>query len=157
MCHSLFQIVVITFQLRAASTNDRANIPREPDLSVGRARGDFGLFAPAPTAVLFAFLVFGTTRTFREYMWNLFVPRFIRDKVAARKRRRRGAVGGSVSVVHSAIRGDPEGGNGGNGNAAGLGLQNLHLKSPGRVEEDGKSDEWPILNRGLSVAGRERR
>ncbi|KAK4041900.1 hypothetical protein C8A01DRAFT_34006 [Parachaetomium inaequale] len=152
---SLFQIVVITFQLRAASANDRANVPAEPDLSPGRARGDFGLFAPAPTAVLFAFLVFGTTRTFREYMWNLFVPRFIREKAEAKKRKRR-AVGGSVSVVHSAIRGDPEAGNGGNA-AAGLRLQNLNLKSPARADEDGKSDEWPILNRGLSVAGRERR
>ncbi|KAL2196792.1 hypothetical protein P885DRAFT_69276 [Corynascus similis CBS 632.67] len=62
---SLFQIVVVNFQLRAAGTNNRANVPPEPDLSAGRARGDFTLFAPAPTAVLFVILVFGTTRTFR--------------------------------------------------------------------------------------------
>ncbi|AEO60599.1 hypothetical protein MYCTH_2129707 [Thermothelomyces thermophilus ATCC 42464] len=57
---SLFQIVVVNFQLRAAATNNRANIPPELDLSATRARGDFALFAPAPSAVLFAILVFAT-------------------------------------------------------------------------------------------------
>ncbi|KAG7287009.1 hypothetical protein NEMBOFW57_006509 [Staphylotrichum longicolle] len=118
---SLFQIVVINFQLRAASTNTRANVPDHPDLSTDRARGDFALFAPAPSAVLFAFFVFGTTRTFREYMWNLFVPRAWRDKVEERRRRRRGAGGGgSVEVVHSAIRSQTPGGGDVEGGVIGL-------------------------------------
>ncbi|KAK0627241.1 hypothetical protein B0T14DRAFT_399103, partial [Immersiella caudata] len=42
----LFELVVINFQLRAAATNTEANIPPEPDLSAGRAIGDFTLFVP---------------------------------------------------------------------------------------------------------------
>jgi hypothetical protein len=143
---SLFQLVVINFQLRAAQTNNPANVPPEPDLSAGRAKGDFGLFAPAPTAVLFAFLVFGTTRTFREYMWKLFVPRAVRDRVEARRRRKKEVVGASVSVVHSAT-GDVEVGNGG---GVVLGMQNLAA----RREGDGKSDEFPIWDGRQAPAGR---
>lgn len=170
---SLFQIVVVNFQLRAAGTNNRANVPPEPDLSAGRARGDFTLFAPAPTAVLFVILVFGTTRTFREYMWNLFVPRTLRDRFEERARARKRAqsssaaagsapLGGSVSVVHSAMRDDVEAGN---GNGVVLGLRDLGASqngggsaaSPvGLGEGDKKSDEWPILKKGLGQMGRGR-
>ncbi|KAL2136759.1 hypothetical protein VTI74DRAFT_1800 [Chaetomium olivicolor] len=132
---SLFQMVVLNFQLRAAASNDRSNLPPEPDLSSGQARTDFALFIPGPTAVLFFFLVFGTTRTFREYMWGRFVPRSIREKVEARQRRKR-EIGASVSVVHSAT------GDVGVGNAGIL----LEVQHRGGVKEgDGKSDEWPIL------------
>ncbi|KAK4125499.1 hypothetical protein N657DRAFT_268457 [Parathielavia appendiculata] len=134
---SLFQLVVINFQLRAAATNNPANVPPEPDLSAGRAKGDFALFAPAPTATIFAFIVFGTTRTFREYMWNLFVPRSIREKVETRTRRKKESQGATMSVVHSAIR-DVEAGNAG----VSLGMQDLGR----RRDEDGKSDEYPIWN-----------
>jgi hypothetical protein len=96
--------------------------------------------------VLFAFLVFGTTRTFREYMWNLFVPKFIRDKVEARRRRKK-EIGASVSVVHSAT-GDVEAGNGG---GVVLGMQNL---GAARREGDGKSDEFPIWDGRQGRAGR---
>ncbi|KAH6855703.1 hypothetical protein B0I37DRAFT_61027 [Chaetomium sp. MPI-CAGE-AT-0009] len=155
---SLFQLVVINFQLRAAATNHRAHVSPEPDLSAGRARGDIALFAPAPTAVLFAFVVFGTTRTFREYTWRVLVPRPVRDWAERRRRahrRRRSsqrAVGGSVSVVHSAIRGDVEAGGGGPG--AELGLRNLSPGGRAAAEGDGKSDEWPILSRSLAGSSR---
>lgn len=158
---SLFQIVVVNFQLRAAATNNPANVPSEPDLSAARARGDFALFAPAPSAVLFVFLVFGTTRTFREYMWNLFVPRPIRDRLEARRKTRPRATsssaaaagrGGSVSVVHSAsVRADIEAGN---RRGVVVGLRDMSgaasaaggaRGSGARTEGDGKSDEWPIL------------
>ncbi|KAK4246537.1 hypothetical protein C7999DRAFT_15333 [Corynascus novoguineensis] len=163
---SLFQIVVVNFQLRAAGTNDRASVPPEPDLSAGRARGDFTLFAPAPTAVLFVILVFGTTRTFREYMWNLFVPRALRDRFEERARARKRAqsssaaagsapLGGSVSVVHSAMRDDVEAGN---GNGVVLGLRDLGAsQNGGGSGGSAKSDEWPILKKGLGQMGRGRR
>ncbi|KAK4149562.1 hypothetical protein C8A00DRAFT_18758 [Chaetomidium leptoderma] len=155
---SLFQIIVINFQLRAAATNNNNNganvVPAEPDLSADRARGDFALFAPAPTAVLFAFVVFGTTRTFREYMWAVLVPRPIRDRVEtiiARKKRKKKKrqVGGSVSVVHSssAIRDVEREGSGGGGDMM-LGLRDLSSSNRGG---EGKSDEWPILATSGSV------
>jgi hypothetical protein len=151
--NSLFQIIVINFQLRASATNNRANLPAQADLSIDRARGDFALFAPAPTAVLFTFFVFGTTRTFREYMWRVLVPRALRERVEARKKRAGAGAeqregGGSVSVVHSSVvrAGDVEGGEGG----MGVGLRDLG--PPGRRGEgDGTSDEWPILKGGSLV------
>ncbi|EAA33395.2 hypothetical protein GE21DRAFT_6482 [Neurospora crassa] len=81
----LFELVVIFFQLRAANTNTKANIPPHPDLSAARARGDFALFCPGVSASLLIFIVFGTTRTFREYVWTRFAPQLLQDRVAARK------------------------------------------------------------------------
>ncbi|EGO59743.1 hypothetical protein NEUTE1DRAFT_121491 [Neurospora tetrasperma FGSC 2508] len=81
----LFELVVIFFQLRAANTNTKDNIPPHPDLSAARARGDFALFCPGVSASLLIFIVFGTTRTFREYVWTRFAPQLLQDRVAARK------------------------------------------------------------------------
>ncbi|KAL2264359.1 hypothetical protein VTK26DRAFT_5785 [Humicola hyalothermophila] len=169
---SLFQIIVVNFQLRAAATNKRANLEHEPDLSAGRAKGDFSLFAPGVTAAPFMFLVFGTTRTFREYMWDLFVPARLRQRWHARARRRSGraqyGTGATVSVTTSAPglgrpvwrepRGDEEVGGGGGGGrgrgargpaaalaAAGNGETIVPLKDLGERDGDAKSDEWPIM------------
>ncbi|KAK3312393.1 hypothetical protein B0H66DRAFT_449014, partial [Apodospora peruviana] len=71
----LFQLVVFFFQLRAANSNNKANIPEKPDLSASKAKTDFVLFVPGVSGSLLIFIVFGTTRTFREYMLNAFVPR----------------------------------------------------------------------------------
>ncbi|KAL1837302.1 hypothetical protein VTJ49DRAFT_4045 [Mycothermus thermophilus] len=153
---SIFQLVVINFQLRAAATNNPANVPPEPDLSIDRARGDFTLFAPAPTGVLFIFLVFGTTRAFRQTTWNTLVPRRIREKVEERERRKkqeyRGdfSTGASVSVIHSSAARDLEaggmgaGGNGHLGVPAAIKLRDMSVGGNGNAS-DGKSDEYPIL------------
>ncbi|KAK1783133.1 hypothetical protein QBC45DRAFT_400866 [Copromyces sp. CBS 386.78] len=85
----LFELVVIFFQLRAANTNTKENIPPEPDLSASRAQGDFALFVPGVSASLLVFIVFGTTRNFRDYLWTKFAPKPLQDMVANRKARRR--------------------------------------------------------------------
>ena len=58
---------MVTFQLRASSTNTIENIPETPDLSAERAIADFARFVPGVTAGPLMFIIFGTTRTFREY------------------------------------------------------------------------------------------
>lgn len=85
---SLFELVVIVFQLHAASNNNRANIPKEPDLSAAKGQPDFALFVPGPGANLLTFVVFGTTRSFRDYMWTLFTPKQVQEKRLARRRAR---------------------------------------------------------------------
>ncbi|KAL2266933.1 hypothetical protein VTJ83DRAFT_4210 [Remersonia thermophila] len=166
---SIFQLVIINFQLRAASTNNPANVPPEPDLSVERARGDFILFAPAPTGVLFIFLVFGTTRAFRQTTWNTLVPRFIRDKVAARREKRKQqefrsefSTGASASITQTSAVRDLEAGGMGMG-----GFQGHHPSMPISIKlrdmrdmrvasgniSDGKSDEYPILKGSPTVVG----
>ncbi|CCC06717.1 hypothetical protein SMACR_00744 [Sordaria macrospora] len=85
----LFELVVIFFQLRATNTNTKENIPPEPDLSAARAQDDFALFVPGVSASLLIFIVFGTTRTFRDYLWTKFAPKPLQDMVANRKARQR--------------------------------------------------------------------
>lgn len=87
--HRLFELVVVFFQHRAANTNTKENIPPEPDLSAARAQGDFALFVPGVSACLLIFIVFGTTRTFRDYLWTKFVPKPLQDMAANRKARKR--------------------------------------------------------------------
>ncbi|KAK4196310.1 hypothetical protein QBC40DRAFT_309997 [Triangularia verruculosa] len=82
---SLFQLVVVMFQLRASQTNSVENVPREPDLSAGRAATDFVLYVPGVTAPVLGYLVFGTTRTFRDYAWSVLAPRCLQAKREARR------------------------------------------------------------------------
>lgn len=140
-----FQLVLVIFQLRAASANHAAAIPPEPDLSADRARGAFAGFTPAVSAGPLVFIVFGTTRTFREYMWVLFVPRVLREKVEARAKRKRAisaSAGGQVPSQRRQVDLDED--------AAGTGVA-LPMQGMGRREGDGdvsdgkKDDEWPIL------------
>jgi hypothetical protein len=46
---------------------------------------DFVLFIPGRSGGFLLFIVFGTTRTFRDYTWNLLVPRKFWDCGQARK------------------------------------------------------------------------
>jgi hypothetical protein len=75
----------VYFQILSASKIKRQNIPSEPDLSAARARGDFALFIPGVSEGLLAFLVFGTTRTFRDYTLKLIVPNHLWARRQARK------------------------------------------------------------------------
>ncbi|KAK4647238.1 uncharacterized protein QC761_123630 [Podospora bellae-mahoneyi] len=86
---SLFQLVVVMFQLRASQTNSVENVPAEPDLSAERAVTDFVLYIPGVTAPVLAYLVFGTTRTFRDYAWSVLAPRWLQAKREARKQARK--------------------------------------------------------------------
>lgn len=69
------------FQLRAVTSNKRENIPEEPDLSIAKAKIDFTLFVPGISAPLLLYVVFGTTRAFRNFTANLFSPRRLREKL----------------------------------------------------------------------------
>lgn len=109
----LFEVVVIFFQLRAANTNTKENIPPEPDLSAARAQGDFALFVPGVSASFLIFIVFGTTRTFRDHLWATFAPKSLQVMVANHKARQRqksmseGGLGGKAMeppVVLSTIQ-----------------------------------------------------
>ncbi|KAK3939873.1 glycoside hydrolase [Diplogelasinospora grovesii] len=80
-----FELVIILFELHAMSDNKAANIPAQPDLSAARAKADFANFAPGVSASLLTFVVFGTTRTFREHMWALFIPKRLRERIRPRR------------------------------------------------------------------------
>lgn len=65
----------IYFQVRSANNNKAENVPAQPDLSASKALGDFVLFIPGASEGFLAFLVFGTTRTFRDYTMRLLMPK----------------------------------------------------------------------------------
>ncbi|KAK4226167.1 hypothetical protein QBC38DRAFT_235604 [Podospora fimiseda] len=86
---ALFQLVVVNYQLRASATNKVENIPAEADLSAERAVSDVILYMPGCTASLLLFLIFGTTRNFRNCLWETFAPKFLQKKRDARKEAKR--------------------------------------------------------------------
>ncbi|KAL8372138.1 hypothetical protein RB595_001775 [Gaeumannomyces hyphopodioides] len=103
---AIFEVLNIHFETVASAAN--ANIAAgTPDLSVEAARQVFFLFMPGVSASLLVFVVFGTTKTLREYMWAKVVPRRIREQREAVRANRlpsvvfpRGAGGGVVADQH---------------------------------------------------------
>ncbi|KAI1497366.1 hypothetical protein F5X99DRAFT_26135 [Biscogniauxia marginata] len=74
---SCFQISLIFFQGRQLRINS-TDKTHGPDLSAERARGDFLTFTPGVTPGLLTFVVFGTSRPFRETMCTTFIPKRFR-------------------------------------------------------------------------------
>ncbi|KAI0597003.1 hypothetical protein F4775DRAFT_271632 [Biscogniauxia sp. FL1348] len=71
-----FQVSLVVFQGRQLRINSEAEI----DLSAGRAQEDFVTFMPGVTASLLTFVVFGTSRPFRETMHERFLPKRFRQR-----------------------------------------------------------------------------
>lgn len=78
-------------EISNALDNDDTLADKNVDLHVSRAISDIQAFVPGVSASILAFVVFGTTKAFREYFYRKFVPRPIR-----RKLRRRSAKGASI-------------------------------------------------------------
>ncbi|KAK1756005.1 hypothetical protein QBC47DRAFT_402173 [Echria macrotheca] len=151
----VFELVVINFQLRAASTNTKENIPPVPDLSAERAISDFILFLPGVCAGPLTFIVFGTTRTFRQYMIRLFLPKVLQEKLHERRERRK-----KPSTVGTPGSGfprypDPAGGGGSNntdveaanGNADSYGTHNGAVRMQDFGRDNRQSEEWANARR----------
>jgi len=81
----VFQVSTILFD-QTARQNARKDVqaPR-PDLSAERASLTFYLFLPGNTPGIALFVVFGTTATFRSYMYQIFVPRRWQQQRRTRK------------------------------------------------------------------------
>ena len=85
---SLFEVAIIIFTLVQASSSATIAASGQPDLSTAGTIVDLVLFIPGVTASLVAFLVFGTTKSWREYR-NLVVGGCgIRQKIIERRARR---------------------------------------------------------------------
>ncbi|PVH80644.1 hypothetical protein DL98DRAFT_515304 [Cadophora sp. DSE1049] len=64
---ALFEITIIIFTLFQANNNASIAAAGKPDFSVSGSIVDIVLFIPGVTASLVAFLVFGTTKSWRQY------------------------------------------------------------------------------------------
>lgn len=72
---SIFGAFNLYFQAHAARTNNKDSISDHADVSATRAIRDFVFFIPGVSEGLLAFVVFGTTRTFRDKLLSLVQPR----------------------------------------------------------------------------------
>ncbi|KAK8106107.1 hypothetical protein PG999_009466, partial [Apiospora kogelbergensis] len=77
---AIFEVTNIVFQITAQKNNNRDAAAKVPDTSAERAVSMMLFNIPGVTASLLAFVVFGTTRPFRERMYRTFVPRWFQAK-----------------------------------------------------------------------------
>ncbi|KAI0136954.1 hypothetical protein BJ170DRAFT_677815 [Xylariales sp. AK1849] len=80
MMLGIFELLSILFQVSSSKTNTLEHLGDHPNVSASRAIGDFVLFMPGCCASLLLFIVFGTTKPFRDHMKKTFIPRrFLKD------------------------------------------------------------------------------
>ncbi|EXF75840.1 hypothetical protein CFIO01_07875 [Colletotrichum fioriniae PJ7] len=77
-------VVTIMFQVSSAKQNSRDSLSESPDLSTERLHLDLILFLPGVSASLLTFVVFGTTKTFREHLVARLIPRRLRERNSRR-------------------------------------------------------------------------
>ncbi|KAI3325413.1 hypothetical protein HD806DRAFT_447489 [Xylariaceae sp. AK1471] len=71
---AVFQVSTVLFDQTAKQNSLKDIQASAPDLSIQRARLTFFLFLPGNTPGIAIFVIFGTTATFRSYMYQTFVP-----------------------------------------------------------------------------------
>ncbi|KAI0882626.1 uncharacterized protein GGS22DRAFT_195851 [Annulohypoxylon maeteangense] len=77
-----FQLITILSEVAQLRTHTKEQLGEAADLSVGKARTDFLHFLAGVSTSLLVFVVFGTTRTFRQTMYKTFIPRRFRKQPA---------------------------------------------------------------------------
>ncbi|EFQ27695.1 hypothetical protein CGRA01v4_02907 [Colletotrichum graminicola] len=74
-----YQFFSIIYQTLSSRQNSRDFLREKPDLSVARLHQDLLLFIPGVTASLLDFVVFGTTKTFLDYLVHTLFSRRLLD------------------------------------------------------------------------------
>lgn len=72
--------MIVAQELSFARDNNAVSQGSVVNLSYQRAIGDILTFLPGVSASLLAFIVFGTTKSFRDYFYRQLVPRSIRRR-----------------------------------------------------------------------------
>ncbi|WQF80216.1 hypothetical protein CDEST_05230 [Colletotrichum destructivum] len=152
---AVFQVVTIMFQVTSARQNTRDSLSDSPDLSTERLHLDLLLFIPGVSASLLTFVVFGTTKTFRDYIASKLIPRWLRDRSrmktsspSSRRNRLSQTVSNRTAAYPPRLSLTPYVTNDGglyspiyDGNDIQLG--DLNLNGSSKVAED---DQWPLVN-----------
>lgn len=71
----VLQVANIIFQVTSIRHSEKDAVASKPDFSSDHARAVFVLFMPGVSPGLLLFIVFGLTRTYREYMYTVVVPK----------------------------------------------------------------------------------
>ncbi|KUJ11882.1 uncharacterized protein LY89DRAFT_738523 [Mollisia scopiformis] len=85
---ALFEVAIIVFTLFQANNNAAIAASGQPDHSISGTISDIVLFIPGVTASLMAFLVFGTTKNWRQYRDLITGGCGIRKKLIIKRVRR---------------------------------------------------------------------
>lgn len=80
-----YQLVIISSEINFALGNDETASQTTVNLHPSHAISDVKNFLPGVSACILAFIVFGTTKAFRDYFYQKLVPRSIRRKIRNRK------------------------------------------------------------------------
>jgi len=80
-------VILAILELKFEQSN-KAPVIDKPDLSVRHAITDYVIFMPGVSVSLVCFVVFGTTHTFREYLWTKLAPRNLQIKRTQRRANR---------------------------------------------------------------------
>ena len=83
---STFESVMVLFQIMNLQNTSRDLAARQPDFDIPGAKMMFISMIPEVTAGLFTFVMFGTTRLYRNYMWERFAPKWMRQSKRAQRR-----------------------------------------------------------------------
>lgn len=76
--------MVIMSEITNAVDNDQTLENKHVNLHASHAVSDIQSFIPGVSASILAFVVFGTTKAFRDYFYRKFVPRRIRRAISRR-------------------------------------------------------------------------
>lgn len=76
-----YQLLIIASEINFALGNDETASEETVNLHASHAITDIKGFLPGVSACLLAFIVFGTTKAFRDYFYHKLVPRCIRRKI----------------------------------------------------------------------------
>ncbi|OHE95227.1 hypothetical protein CORC01_09488 [Colletotrichum orchidophilum] len=162
---AIFQVVTILFQVSAAKQISRDSASKSPDLSTERLHLDLILFLPGVSASLLTFVVFGTTKTFRDYLVARLIPRWLREKSRrtsnqAQRRNTRTRMSQAFSARRKSITYPPRISltpyvvdNAGlytpTADGNGIQLRELNIDGSRKVAED---DRWPLVGSDTSEA-----
>lgn len=138
-CPSVFQLVTVTVQLGFANVNAQDRLPAQPDLSLERLHGDLLTFLPGVSASLLTFIVFGTTKTFRDYMKSRLVPRRLRNMFVSRGTERLESAPPSPALPPANY--DLEAPLSRVGTAESIRLSEIHVERHGRIDD---VRDWPM-------------
>lgn len=73
-----FQLITILSEIAQLRTHTKEELGESANLSAEKAKTDFLHFLAGVSTSLLVFVVFGTTRTFRQTMYKTFIPRRFR-------------------------------------------------------------------------------
>ncbi|KAI0017538.1 hypothetical protein F4780DRAFT_591236 [Xylariomycetidae sp. FL0641] len=141
----VFEITNILFQLLARRNANIDALADKPDLSAARAQSTTVLFLPGVSPSLLAFIVFGTTKPFREFMYRTFIPKRFQRAPPEHSSKARLPYSSQASHAPSSLSRHQSIHVSSKAQEVDIRLANLDMSRTRPAQPDTMEDEWPIL------------